>query len=1016
SSFLIPKAVSAGAGAISLFFDTYETEPQKKVLLFQTHPLGVAQEVFVTAGYGTIDTWNKFKNTAQNLYQEVKQNFWHITDMFEAAKIGYNIFKVNTALAATFEPGHNQNANQFSVFQHAEQKVAQQDSTLNNNQTNQNKETQKKSSADATQSSSRPSASSQSNSAPQNTQAHDIEMIAPSLTSTPTSARQLAGNLSTTKQSSSGSSSGSGFSGGGGTGSSSSAGNSNGGGTGSINAINNQSNSTSQSLSSNTQSATAEDQTSSNTASPTVFSSSSSTTSSTSTATSTLIFLDPPTIDTPTSTITFISASASSTQSTIWTTSNSILLSGTRPASSTAVFVNQNAIGVILSTSTWGAAETLQNGKNIFNVFAQNTEGATSSAASTVIWRDSDAPTSTLITVSTSTKSVLQMDIKWSAVDALSGIAYFDIQIASSTPSAVSSVSSTLVSSASSTPLVWQTFLSHTTSTSASFLGIDGVTYYFRMRAADALGNISEWTSAQNSQSSSAASSTAKLTSFTPSLAHTAVINEIAWSGTKADENDEWMELMNTGAVAVDLTGFRLTDGDDIDYTFTTGTIPGYGFWLLTRTTSTTVRRMGVQGNQNGGVLFGTSDGGIELLLSTGPKMRVGTVYKGALKDDGETLSLYDAQGILIDHIDASAGWFAGAKKTTTAPPRSMQRIDPRASGELAVNWETNNGMLINGSDALLNAISGTPLQPNRGYTSLLGTLASSTILTAQKSPYHLYNFTVPAGITLTIEPGVLVKAYNVSLTVDGGALNALGDAEHPIVFTSVFDTVYGAPPLDYAPTAYHADYWHGIAGRSGAYISLDNTIFTKSGFQYSAGTSNAVLDAASAASIALNNVLFHDVDRLMVCSGLGSNITMTNSTVRRVTYSGALANDCSMSIAQSSFSDIHWGTSNDSSVIFGVEAHRSKTWLDGVTFQNIKGTGVLLDRALDGTLVRDSTVSDSPTGINIMGGTQTLDNVLFKNLSLGIKQSGFATTTFKNMTSQNFINVTTTTTPAGLF
>ncbi|KKU13107.1 MAG: Serine-rich adhesin, platelet-type [Candidatus Magasanikbacteria bacterium GW2011_GWC2_45_8] len=1009
SSLLVPKAVSAGAGVISLFFDTYETEPQKKVLIFQTHPLGVVQEVLVDAGYGSIETWNKFKNTAQNLYQEVKQNFWQITDIFEAAKIGYNIFKVNTALAATLEHASGQTALQPSLIQHTYKDQSQNTS----NQTVKNNQTSEKSSV--------VSSLIASDASQVLLGAGGTQRQGKSLTAVPLGARILPiiHNLSNANQqlppsssSSSGSTSGGGAlsggspSSGGGTGSFSnnSTGSTSGDASSSSSTDSNASNSAQNNQSSEQQTKT-QNQTSS-------IASSTTTTSSTSATSTPFIFLDPPTIDTPSSTIVLASAtsttSSTSSSTTIWTTFDTLVLSGTRPASSTAVFVNQNAIGVILSTSTWSAPTTLQNGKNIFNVFAQNAEGATSSITSATIWRDSEAPTSTLIYVSTSTQAVLQMNITWSAADALSGVAYFDVQIASSTPSA-----------SSTSPLVWQPFFSHTTSTIATFSGIDGVTYYFRMRAADALGNISEWTSGQNSQSLSIISSTANLASFTPSLSHSVVINEIAWSGTKVNATDEWMELMNTGASAVDLAGFRLTAGSKIDFTFATGTIPGYGYWLLERKTSATINRIGVQGSLNGGVLFGTSDGGIELLLSTGPKMRVGTVYTGALTDDGETLSLYDTQGVLIDHIDASSGWFAGAKagtKTQVTPPRSMQRIDPRASGELSANWETNNGTLINGSDALMNALSGTPLQPNRGYTSLIGTLASSTTLTAQKSPYHLYSFTVPAGVILTVEPGVLVKAYNVSLTVDGGSLNVLGDVTHPVVFTSVYDTVYGAPPLDYAPTSYHADYWHGIAGRNGAKVSLNQSILTKSGYQYVAGTSNAVLDAGSGASLVLNNILIQDVDRLMVCSGLGSNITMTNSTVRRVTYSGVIVSDCSLTIEKSSFSDIHWGTFIDPDIIFGVKAHGSKTRLDKVNFQNIKGTGILLDKSLDGTLVRDSTVSDSPTGINIIGGMQTLDNVLFKNLSLGIKQTGFATTTFKNITDQNFINVTTITTPAGLF
>src|SRR3989304_1443042 len=42
-------------------------------------------------------------------------------------------------------------------------------------------------------------------------------------------------------------------------------------------------------------------------------------------------------------------------------------------------------------------------------------------------------------------------------------------------------------------------------------------------------------------------------------------INEVAWAGTKASANDEWIELHNPGPDDIALQGWRLSDGGDIN-------------------------------------------------------------------------------------------------------------------------------------------------------------------------------------------------------------------------------------------------------------------------------------------------------------------------------------------------------------------------------------------------------------------------------------------------------------------
>lgn len=113
------------------------------------------------------------------------------------------------------------------------------------------------------------------------------------------------------------------------------------------------------------------------------------------------------------------------------------------------------------------------------------------------------------------------------------------------------------------------------------------------------------------------------------------VINEIAWMGTTISANDEWIELYNNGAEAIDLTNWTLKAIDDTPNIVLVGTIPADGYFLLERTDDTTV-----------------------------PSVVADKIYTGALVDGGETLELKNADGTVIDQINCSMGWTKGNLNT----------------------------------------------------------------------------------------------------------------------------------------------------------------------------------------------------------------------------------------------------------------------------------------------------------------------------------------------------------------
>ena len=97
-------------------------------------------------------------------------------------------------------------------------------------------------------------------------------------------------------------------------------------------------------------------------------------------------------------------------------------------------------------------------------------------------------------------------------------------------------------------------------------------------------------------------------------------INEIAWMGTEASYNDEWIELYNNTDFSINLVGWVLKAGDGSPEINLTGIISAKSFYLLERTDDYSV-----------------------------PGISADQIYTGALGNSGENLELYDSSGNLID-------------------------------------------------------------------------------------------------------------------------------------------------------------------------------------------------------------------------------------------------------------------------------------------------------------------------------------------------------------------------------
>ena len=178
---------------------------------------------------------------------------------------------------------------------------------------------------------------------------------------------------------------------------------------------------------------------------------------------------------------------------------------------------------------------------------------------------------------------------------------------------------------------------------------------------------------------------------YTPGML---LINEVAWMGTLASSDDEWMELYNPGASSIDLQNWRLVADDGSPDIVLNGTISAGGYFLLERAYDNVVTDV-------------TAD----------------QIYFGELEDSDEILRLRAPDGAIVDTANSDGGaWPAG----TISPNGSMERMGTITDAPLA--WVTNvNAASWTHTDASGQLIHGTPGDANWGLNVTHTPIPTST-------------------------------------------------------------------------------------------------------------------------------------------------------------------------------------------------------------------------------------------------------------------------------------------------
>lgn len=265
------------------------------------------------------------------------------------------------------------------------------------------------------------------------------------------------------------------------------------------------------------------------------------------------------------------------------------------------------------------------------------------------------------------------------------------------------------------------------------------------------------------------------------------IINEVAWSGTAASSNDEWIELRNPTSSPINITGWQLYGDDNTfgkvgtPYITLSGTIPAGGYFLLERDQLAT--------DVNADQVYSSGD-----LLNT-----------------GERLYLKDKSGTTIDTANLDGGsWPAGtATSTSTSVPSyaSMERVGTTAQ------WVTYGGSVPLAHDRNGNPIKGTP-----GRANWISTATITTITLDSPDP-SLVNQNVTVSVTViggnstpTGTVSITGANTNCSLTLSSGTGSCL------VKFTSV-----GSKTLT---AIYSGDSSHPASSDTEAHTVSTSTVF----------------------------------------------------------------------------------------------------------------------------------------------------------------------------------------------
>ncbi len=432
-------------------------------------------------------------------------------------------------------------------------------------------------------------------------------------------------------------------------------------------------------------------------------------------------------------------------------------------------------------------------------------------------------------------------------------------------------------------------------------------------------------------------------------------INEVAWMGTRAASNDEWIELKNNTDHTIDLSQWALESKDEKPYIKLSGTIKPREYIVLERTSSTATN------------------------------VAEHAIYVGALNNTGDQLTLLYASTTLDRTPDGA--WVAG-ENTSSTTRKTMERHSSKVSGTNASNWATwgtNIDFIKNGLDAASNAINGTPGARNSvSYLINKGeNISSNFTLTADEDYYIVAtSTTVTASSTLSVEPGVIIKFYQTDggpspeLNISG-ILHALGTKEDPITLESLLKNQTGRIRFiqdSGTSTISHMkiESINGIYLVNNARLEISNTQFLNNfrGLELRDGgrvfQNGSFVRIGKGSSVTIENTNFASTTKEAIAAYNGSSVSVASSTITNSLQSEAIGiYDGSLFLESTTIDSVKDGS--------GIYTSNSVVSIASSTISNIsKGNGLSLDNSTS-TIANTAVKNTRYVGISINGGNATI-------------------------------------------
>ncbi|QVT79689.1 Amylopullulanase [Nocardioides aquaticus] len=330
-----------------------------------------------------------------------------------------------------------------------------------------------------------------------------------------------------------------------------------------------------------------------------------------------------------------------------------------------------------------------------------------------------------------------------------------------------------------------------------------------------------------------------------------------------------------------------------------------------------------------------------------------------------------DLDGYLVYRAPTANGPWA----KLTAIPNTATGYDATGLTNGTTYWFAITSIDDTGNEsARSNASPATPASPPSSVVDHCGTLSVDQTWTPATTHRLTCDLTVPAGRTLTVEAGAVIKGAGNSLGLDvEGTLNVNGTAANPVVFTSLRDdTAGGDTNGDGDATTPATGDWDGISIRPEARATFD---YTTVGY--------GRVDSGDADVFRFRHSTSHDSDGTGVSvqvdrSGIDAGsaiVEVSDSTVTRARYSGIEVDAT--------------GNPQGSGTQIPVPTVANNTVTNSGADSNTSAAISVSGDALDGSLLRDNSGTGNKINSITLGGTLTTNtSVPLGGLPLGLANS----------------------------